>query len=704
MKRIFHIFAISVLTCSMLFTACTEQTPADTNSSAESGAEISEQSEVSEQSETSEPEKESKVILRFTAASDVHMSSLGSVEANRLSQLFKSTYAYAETQPYTKLDASFFAGDITNNGNEYEYASYNKVIKNSAKEETKVITVLGNHEYYGGGKPMYKKQMSENTNYHEVINGYHFIALSLDADDTYSGETMNFLKEELKKAAEDKPDQAIFVFQHRHIQNTVYVSTEWYSGQSAALNSILKQYPQVIDFSGHSHGPINHPESFCQKDYTTVGTGTLSYFEMTSGMTYGTIPPSADQAAQFWIVEVYDDGKVDLKPYNLLTDNFFRDFTDPEKPMEYIVEPAKGKDGFRYANRKATAVKPAFAADAQIAISNVTAEEATITIPQAKSTECIYSYNISCKCAAGTKEYNYFSEYYFEPAPEKLTFNLTQLEPESDYTVSVYPVNCYGQKGEPITAEMKTLKGALGDYSTTLPVTYDGTFAIFDSMSELTMSKSTLAYGGKPDGDVFCGDWASGSTGTGSKAELASGKGWNGSTALAVSSTASVNQGLYIFANESNRFPTAFRSGKYMRVWVDFTDVDFRKANFGLLKKNGSLYTTDENDNRTDLHFWYLAEGSDTWVEMNHGSDGCFGTAQNGSVKGLKGWLAFPTADFGYRAGTGTGATSGFNGNEIAGVYMFWDYDKSADYIGKAFYLDEIQLVPDYKTFDKYEK
>ena len=43
---------------------------------------------------------------------------------------------------------------------------------------------------------------------------------------------------------------------------------------------ILKNYPQVVDFSGHSHVPINDPRSIHQKHFTALGTGSLSYFEL----------------------------------------------------------------------------------------------------------------------------------------------------------------------------------------------------------------------------------------------------------------------------------------------------------------------------------------------------------------------------------------------------------------------------------------
>ena len=145
---------------------------------------------------------------------------------------------------------------------------------------------------------------------------------------------------------------------------------------------------------------------------------------------------------------------------------------------------------------------------------------------------------------------------------------------------------------------------------------------------------------------------------------------------------------------------------KYLRVWVDFTDVEFRKANFGLVSPSGDLYTTDESDYAPDLFFYYLAEGSDEWVEYKHGGDGCFGQEQSTPVKGFKGWMAFPVKDFTYRYGTGSGVGTGgesYPFNQIAGVYMFWNYAGSTT-SGTKFVLDEIQLVEDYTVFEEYSK
>jgi hypothetical protein len=102
---------------------------------------------------------------------------------------------------------------------------------------------------------------------------------------------------------------------------TVYGSANWGEDE---LTDILMNYPQIIDFSGHSHAPINDPRSIHQRHFTCLGTGTLSYFELDEfDKYYGTIPPGNDRAAQMLFVEADADMRVRVYPYDLITSNFF---------------------------------------------------------------------------------------------------------------------------------------------------------------------------------------------------------------------------------------------------------------------------------------------------------------------------------------------------------------------------------------------
>lgn len=671
--------------------------------------------DISSSAENSTPEVqygEFETVLRFLVTSDTHVSAVTDTSAIRLGKLLTSAYAYAEKQEYKNVDALVVAGDLTNYGQPYEFEAWKKVVSDNIRDETQLITVMGNHEYYCNlndlsvGEKNYKENMDADDNKHIVIKGYHFIGVSTYGEGDYSAD-ISWLEQALASAAEDDPDKPIITFQHHHIKDTVYVSAEWYSMHSKELNDAYSKYSQVINFSGHSHGPINNPTSCFQKDYTLFGTGTLSYFEMTSGMTYGTVPPGADKAGQYYIVEISADNRVRVLPYNLLTDDFFKT-ADGSKQLVYEINDLKDKSTWAYTkeNRADKSAAPVFGTDAVITVGTVTPVSAEITFPQATDDDCVYSYNIVCTAANGEKqEFNYFSEYYFEPMPETLTFNLSSLKSETEYTVEVFPVDVFGKKGEGISASFTTGTKEVGEYVSENDVNFAGTFTNFDSAQSLTASENNLAYGGKVNGDIYVGTWNSAEADANSKFEL-SDNGYNGSKALSVWSEGRDNQGLYIFATEQNKNTSSFPDVTYLRVWVDFTGVEFRKANFGLVSPTGDLYTTDESDNVPDLYFYYLPEGSTEWQTFTHGGDGCFGKEQASSVKDFKGWMAFPVKDFTYRYGTGSGTGTGgeaYPFNQIAGVYMFWNYAGSTA-SGTKFVLDEIQLVADYTVFEEYSK
>ena len=181
---------------------------------------------------------------------------------------------------------------------------------------------------------------------------------------------------------------------------------------------------------------------------------------------------------------------------------------------------------------------------------------------------------------------------------------------------------------------------------------------------------------------------------------VASGKGFNGSDALAILKNGNQRNFDSIGRIDNSSIgisldtPTAVGSNQYLRVWVDLTGVDFRKANFGLVAQNGTVYTTDNKDN-SETPFYYLADGDKVWKKLYHGGDGCFGNAQGSSVKNFKGWLAFPIEDFAPSTSNPNGPSSS---TVIKEVFFFFDFtDLSMQ--GSTFYLDEIGMVPQYWVF-----
>ena len=92
---------------------------------------------------------------------------------------------------------------------------------------------------------------------------------------------------------------------------------------------------------------------------------------------------------------------------------------------------------------------------------------------------------------------------------------------------------------------------------------------------------------------------------------VSKGHGFEGSAAggVRMNGSSHSNRAVYLYADAVNGNRREFESARYLRVWVDFTGIDFRKASFGLVDKYDELFTTDDIDGRTDLPFYCLAEG-----------------------------------------------------------------------------------------------
>ncbi len=685
------------------------ETLAETRGPIETVPETVPETEPESEAET-EAETEPYVpILRFAVASDTHITGTNTTEAARLRKLFEASFGYAETHAdYQGMDAFVFAGDVTNNGIPSDYRALMSILENATEgKDTQVILTMGNHEWFSGDSARFVEMTGQELNQDIVIKGYHFIGMAPVPGEAYDSDTLDWLSDVVKAAAEEDPDKPIFTFQHHHLKDTVYVSHDWYTHSSDRIKSIFNRYPQVINFSGHSHAPINIPSSIWQGRFTALGTGTLSYFEMAAGMTDGAFPAGYKEAAQFYIVEVDASNHVRILPYNILTDDFFRTpaNTDGEdEQLIYDIETPSKPSSFTYKDREKTAEAPYFAEDAALEILEVGANTVKLTVPAAYDAQCLYGYDMIFTSGNDTVEYRAFYDFFLEPMSAAMTYTATGLRDNTEYTLTVYPVNCFGMRGEGIGTTIKTEETVRYPYTSENPVNFVGTFTNFDSATELSRSEHTFAYGGSIGGDIFGGDWQSDASSSAACFGLAD-RGYEGSQALDVWSTNVDSRGLYIFATPENKNTTKFPANAYLRVWVDFTDVEFRKMNFGFLSATGGLYTTDEGDNRTDQAFYYLPEGGTEWQSFVHGNDGCFGEAQSTPVKGYKGWLAFPVKDFLYRPNTGSdGVSAGtpFNLYEFSAIYIFWDYADSASYVNKHFYLDELQLVEDYRVFEAY--
>ena len=377
-----------------------------------------------------------KPVLRFMVVSDVHYRDEHSVERERMELAIKTAYRLSDAEEYSKLDALYVVGDFATSGSRPQMLAFKDTLDRNLREETVAVLSMASHEFHGEGEEAalekFREIYAQEPDTHKVINGYHFINVTSTNGCHFDDAKREWVAAELKKAAADNPRKPIFFFQHPHIMGTVYGSANWGEDE---LTDILMNYPQIIDFSGHSHAPINDPRSIHQRHFTCLGTGTLSYFELDEfDKYYGTLPPQKEKAAQMLIVEADADMRVRIYPYDLITENFF--------PMTWKIDSAWDVKSYLYTDaRYRTEVAPYFEDDAKIVISDVTEDGFRVTFDQAK-TEDFYvnDYNVIVKTADGTTVRNstLWSEYYFYEMPETLSVEFNGLDKNETYYVEVY--------------------------------------------------------------------------------------------------------------------------------------------------------------------------------------------------------------------------------------------------------------------------
>lgn len=377
-----------------------------------------------------------KPVLRFMVVSDVHYRDEHSVERERMELAIKTAYRLSDAEEYSKLDALYVVGDFATSGSRPQMLAFKDTLDRNLREETVAVLSMASHEFHGEGEEAalekFREIYAQEPDTHKVINGYHFINVTSTNGCHFDDAKREWVAAELKKAAADNPRKPIFFFQHPHIMGTVYGSANWGEDE---LTDILMNYPQIIDFSGHSHAPINDPRSIHQRHFTCLGTGTLSYFELDEfDKYYGTLPPQKEKAAQMLIVEADADMRVRIYPYDLITENFF--------PMTWKIDSAWDVKSYLYTDaRYRTEVAPYFEDDAKIVVSDVTEDGFRVTFDQAK-TEDFYvnDYNVIVKTADGTTVRNstLWSEYYFYEMPETLSVEFNGLDKNETYYVEVY--------------------------------------------------------------------------------------------------------------------------------------------------------------------------------------------------------------------------------------------------------------------------
>lgn len=426
-----------------------------------------------------------KPILRFAVTSDVHIreASNNFESRERLASFISTAYAYSDAQTdYNKLDAMFFIGDITNGGTKEQQTDFFNYVKAHTRPETVARAVIGNHEFYATGHYTSKsfeeapKKFLEYSGYetmdvHLEIGGYHFLLMAMDHYDaktyTYFGATtkLAWLRKELDAIVAQDPTKPIFVFQHEPPKGTVVGSAG--GNGDIALYYTLTSYPQVIDFSGHSHRPLSDMRSIWQGKFTALGTGSLAYLSCTlpdhttyknggiqAADTEGGMMTDEQKSLRngymYYIVEVDQYHHVRVLIYDMYSEKVWGE--------PYIID-SLDPNNFKYTNdRKNATDKPVYATGAALSVLASTATTADISIPQATSKDVVQSYRVEVYQGDQLVDtvYRLACTFMGASTPATVKAPLTNLQPGTTYTVKVIAVNSWAAESDPLTLEFTT--------------------------------------------------------------------------------------------------------------------------------------------------------------------------------------------------------------------------------------------------------
>ena len=283
-----------------------------------------------------------------------------------------------------------------------------------------------------------------------TINGFSCIAFSGERSQTewtFTPNSLKWLSDSIKTAEKNRTDgRAIFVFQHPHPWGTVYGSSVWGDPQ---LNPIFSGHPALVDFSGHSHYPMNDPRSINQSTYTAVGCGAMEYFELDNNCIPGQHPDGYDPANQMTVLEADNDGSVRIQGYDLLSNTYF---------CEYYIDNVNDCRSYPYTyNNMALHDKtPVFPKDAKAAAAKNENGEWVLCFDEAEAAPgfIVHEYNVTILNDKNLPCYheNLINDYFVIDSDDTAAFRIgaDTLESGKTYKLLVVAESAYHKLSKPL--------------------------------------------------------------------------------------------------------------------------------------------------------------------------------------------------------------------------------------------------------------
>lgn len=428
---------------------------------------------------TWEPVSREDVKTRLFVGSDIHIGR--SDDASKKFENALKAFNDIDDEGTSENTAQVFVGDVTNNGAVAEYDKLMSIEEaNTNDTERQTIWCMGNHEFNTGDVARFEDKTQQDNNYVAKVGGITVITLgAVNYGGDYSSD-YDFLKAALETAVDEDPNAPIFVMAHHGVKDTAYVTNEWNGNYGQKMLDLMKQYPQIIHISGHSHSTMEDNRSIDQSaGFTAIQDGTIgAYFENESGKydpntgKLSTYPANSEVSSQALTIDVSDDNVVTIRRMNLTTGEYMYEdepwvINTPELVEDFATNATYGKV------RESTA--PSFTEGAAVTTSGLDKTSVKVSFPAAtpasgKNDDMIHTYKVTLTPKSGDPVVReYWNDYYEIPANMKKDWivQVKDLAPNTTYSVKVEAVTSYDVASQPITAAENITTGA--DYVAPYP-------------------------------------------------------------------------------------------------------------------------------------------------------------------------------------------------------------------------------------------
>lgn len=262
-----------------------------------------------------------KKLYSFGAISDVHL------QYETATVDFRSALNFLNNW----VDFICICGDLTANGTATELSTYKQYIDQYAKKP--VFAISGNHEGYNSNILSILETYTEKPLYYSFEQGNDiFIMVGVKSNTTgalFTTEELQWLYETL----EANRNKRCFIFQHVRPDDScgnalgVYKTDIWGGTEQIVFENLLKHYPNVIFFHGHSH------LKFSLQKYSDIANVDKNFGcwsvhipslsiprDTTSVVNPSIVNVYAD--SEGYVIDVYENG-IHLKGRDFIKDEYF---------------------------------------------------------------------------------------------------------------------------------------------------------------------------------------------------------------------------------------------------------------------------------------------------------------------------------------------------------------------------------------------